>query len=275
VSDIFTEVDEEVRREQLKKLWERYGNYIIAACVLVVAAVAGWRGYDYWQVRRAAESSAAYNAAAQLASEGKHADAEAAFAKIAADGTSGYQVLARLREASEIAERDPKGAVAAYDKISGYRAQREGAAYDKVAGVQPLVGELAAVRAGFLLVDTAKLDEMTRRLEPLAQPSGAFRHTARELLALSAWRNGDSAAARRWSDAAKNDPEAPSGVRSRMDVLASLLAGAASGPIPAASLVPAAGPVEPAELGLAGRADPAGPAAEKTGTEAAPEPAKP
>jgi hypothetical protein len=64
---------------------------------------------------------------------------------------------------------------------------------------------------------------MTQRLEPLAQPSGAFRHSARELLALSAWRNGDSAAARRWADAAKNDPEAPAGLRSRMEVLASLV----------------------------------------------------
>src|ERR1700686_852426 len=82
VSDIFTEVDEEVRREQLKKLWERYSNYIIAAAFLVVAAVAAWRGYEYWETRRAAEAGAAYDAAAQLAAEGKHDEAEAAFAKL-------------------------------------------------------------------------------------------------------------------------------------------------------------------------------------------------
>jgi len=211
VSDIFTEVDEEVRREQLKKLWERYGNYVVAAVFLVVAAVAAWRGYDYWETRKAAETGAAYDAAARLAEEGKHDEAEAAFAKIVADGTAGYRVLARLREAAEIAERDPKAGVEAYDKIAG-----------EMTG-QPLISELAAIRAAFLLVDTAKFDEMTRRLEPLAQPGGTFRHTARELLALSAWRNGDTAAMRRWTEAARNDPEAPSGVRSRMDVLASLL----------------------------------------------------
>jgi len=211
VSDIFTEVDEEVRREQFKKLWERYGNYVVAAAFLVVAAVAAWRAYDYWETRRAAEAGAAYDSAARLAEEGKHSEAEAAFAKLVADGTAGYRMLARLREAAEIAERDPKAAVAAYDKIAG-----------ETSG-QPLVSELASIRAAFLLVDTAKLDELTGRLEPLAQPSGTFRHTARELLALAAWRNGDIAALRRWSDAAKNDPEAPSGVRSRMDVLASLI----------------------------------------------------
>ena len=211
MSDIFTEVDEEVRREQLKKAWERYGNYVIVAAFLVVAAVAAWRVYDYWETRRAAEAGAAYDAAARLADEGKASEAEAAFGKLVSDGTAGYRMLARLREAAEIAERDPKAAVAAYDKITG-----------ETSG-QPLVSELAAIRAAFLLVDTAKLDEMNRRLEPLAQPSGAFRHTARELLALAAWRNGDTAAMKRWADAAKNDPEAPSGLRSRMDVLASLL----------------------------------------------------
>ena len=44
VSDIFTEVDEEVRREQLKKLWDKYGNYAVAAAVLLVLAIGGWRG---------------------------------------------------------------------------------------------------------------------------------------------------------------------------------------------------------------------------------------
>jgi hypothetical protein len=211
VSDIFDEVDEEVRREQLKKLWERYGNYIIAAAVLVVLAVAAWRGYQYWEARKAVEAGAAYDAATTLADQGKHNEAETAFAKLASDGTTGYRVLARLREAAELGERDPKAAVTAYDAIAAESAG------------QPLVSDLAALRAGFLLVDTASYDEMARRLEPLTQPTGVFRHSARELLALSAWRNGDKAAARKWADAARSDPDAPSGLRARMEVLAELL----------------------------------------------------
>lgn len=211
MSDIFTEVDEEVRREQLKKLWERYGNYVIAAAFAVVLGVAAYRGYEWWQDRKAFEAGAAYDAAAQFADAGKHEEAEAAFGKLATEGTAGYRMLARLRQAAEIAERDPTAAVAAYDAIA-----RDNAG-------EPLVGELAAVRAAFLLVDTAKLDEMVQRLDPVAQPKGTFRHAARELLALSAWHNGDAAATRRWTDAAKSDPEAPPALRSRMEVLATLL----------------------------------------------------
>ncbi len=211
MSDIFSEVDEEVRREQIKKLWERYSNYIIAAAVVVVLAVAGWRGYQYWQARLAAQAGAAYDAATQLAAQGKHDEAEAAFAKVAADGTAGYRVLARLRAAAETGERDPKTAVAEYDSIA------------KETAGQPSLSDLAAIRAAFLLVDTAKLDEMTQRLDSIAQQNGPYRHTARELLALSGWRNGDTAAARRWIDMAKSDPEAPANLRSRMDMLAALL----------------------------------------------------
>ena len=91
MSDIFNEVDEEVRREQLKKLWERYGNLIIAAAFLVVAGVAAWRGYEYWQARKAAEAGAVYESALKLSDEGKHTEAEDAFGKLATQGTSGYR----------------------------------------------------------------------------------------------------------------------------------------------------------------------------------------
>jgi hypothetical protein len=211
VSDIFTEVDEEVRREQLKKLWDQYGNYLVALAILIVAAVGGWRGYQYWEAKKAAEAGAAYNAASKLATEGKRDEAQAEFARLATEGTAGYRELARLREAAVVAEKDPKAAIADYDAIAR-----------DFAG-QPLVGDLAAARAGLLMVDTAKLDEMTARLEPMTKADRPFRHTARELLAMSAWRNGDTAAARRWSEAAKEDPEAPAALRSRMDLLIALL----------------------------------------------------
>ena len=47
MSDIFREVDEEVRGEKLKQLWERHSNLIVALALLVVLAVGGWRGYDW------------------------------------------------------------------------------------------------------------------------------------------------------------------------------------------------------------------------------------
>ena len=217
VSDIFQEVNEEVRREQLKKLWERYGTYIIAVCILVIVAVGGWRGYEWWQARRAAEAGAAFEQAATLAESGKRQEAEAAFAKLASDGTAGYRVLARLREAGELAQSDRKAAVKAYDEIAA----------DKSVG--NVMQDLAALRAGFLLVDTSSYADMRTRLEPLTAPERVFRHSARELLALSAWKEGDMGAARQWTNMITSDPQTPAGARSRAEVLSELIAASGKG----------------------------------------------
>ena len=212
MADIFQEVDEEVRRERLQKLWDRYGYLLIALCVLIVAGVGGWRGYQYWQAKKAGESAVAYEQAVRLAEAGKHKDADAAFARIASGGSNGYRVLARLREAAELAQTDRKAAVAAYDAL----------AEDKNVG--PVIDDLAAVRAGILLVDSASYPEMQKRLEPLTASGRTFRHTARELLALSAWKAGDLGSARKWTDMLMTDPETPAGTRSRAQVLSDLIA---------------------------------------------------
>ena len=217
MADIFQEVDEEVRREQLKKLWQRYGNLIVAACVLVVAGIGGWQGYQYWRDKKAGETGAAYEQAVTLATAGKHQQADAAFAKIAADGTAGYRVLARLREAAELAQTDKNAAVKAYDALAA----------DKSAG--QIIEDLAAIRAGLLLVDTAPYPEMRERLEPLTASDRTFRHTARELLAFSAWKAGDATAARKWTDMMITDPDTPAGTRSRAEILSGLIAASGKG----------------------------------------------
>ena len=211
MSDIFREVDEEVRRERLEQLWKRYGNYIIAVALVILVGVGAWRGYIYWQERKAAEAGAAYEAASVLADEGKHQEAEQAFAKLATDGTAGYRGLARFREAAQLGLSDPKAAVAAYDALASD------------ASLGRSMQDLATMRAALLLVDTAPYQELRGRLEPLTAADRPFRHSARELLAFSAWRSGDGAAARKWIDAVLTDPSAPSSIRNRIDVLAALV----------------------------------------------------
>jgi hypothetical protein len=217
VTDIFQEVDEEVRREQIAKLWQRYGYYIIAGCVLVVIGVGAWRGYDWWETKKAAESGAAFEQAVMLAESGKPQEAEAAFAKLATGGTAGYRLLSRLREAAELARSDPKAAIKSYDDLAADR------------GAGQVVQDVAALRAGFLLVDGASYADMRSRLEPLTGPDRPFRYSARELLALSAWKQGDMGAARQWTDMIMTDPQTPAGARSRAEVLSELIAASGKG----------------------------------------------
>ena len=211
MADIFQEVDEEVRRERLEQLWKKHGNLIVAVALVILAAIGGWRAYSWWQDKKAAEAGAAFEAASTLADEGKHQEAEAAFAKLAAEGTPGYRALARFREAAQLALHDPKAAVGIYEALASDTS------------LDRLLQDLAAVRAGLILVDSAPYADLRARLEPLAAADRPFRHSARELLALSAWRSGDGAAARRWIDSIVGDPETPAGIRNRVEVLLALI----------------------------------------------------
>jgi len=216
VADIFQEVDEEVRREQLKKLWDRYGIHLIVLAVVIVGAVGGWRFYQYWEAKKSAEAGAQFEQATTLSEQGKHSEAEAAFAKLAGQAPAGYRTLARLRAASELANSDAKAAVAAYDQIAA----------DNSVGSS--LQDAASLRAAMLLVDTAPFSDLRRRLDPMTEPTRTFRHTAREMLALSAWRNGDAASAKRYIEMINNDAETPQNTRSRIEVLGALVAGGKS-----------------------------------------------
>ncbi|QWG11376.1 tetratricopeptide repeat protein [Bradyrhizobium sediminis] len=211
MSELFDEVDEDVRRDQLKKLWDRYSIYIVAGAFLIIAAVGGWRGYQYLEAKKAAEAGAAFDKAAELSEQNKHSEAEAAFTDLAAKAPSGYRMLARLRAAAEAGSRDPQAAAKLYDDIAADRS------------VSAPEQDLARIRAAGLLLETSTYPNMLQRLEPAAAPGATFRHTARELLALSAWRTNDTTAARKWLDLIANDGETPPSLRSRAEALQALL----------------------------------------------------
>ena len=149
MSDIFNEVDEELRREQLKKLWERYGILIIALAVLFVAAVGGWRGYQWWEAKKAAEAGAAFEAAAiaqpSRASTRRPRRPSPRSPPTAPRATACSPSCARRPRSRS---RDPKAAVAIYDALAADRS------------LDQMQRDLAALRAGLLLVDTASYDEL-------------------------------------------------------------------------------------------------------------------
>jgi hypothetical protein len=211
VTELFDEVDEEVRRDQLKKLWDSYSLYIVAVALLIIASVGGWRGYQYLEAKKSAEAGDAFNKAIELSDQNKHAEAEAAFTDLAAKAPSGYRLLARFRAAAETANRDPQAAAKLFDELAADRS---------VAAEQQ---DLARIRAAGLLLDTTSYPNMVERLEPSTGPGATFRHMARELLALSAWRANDVAATRQWLDMIALDGETPPSLRSRAEALQALL----------------------------------------------------
>ena len=212
MSDIFQEVDEEVRRERLKKLWDRYGNYVVAAAVVVVLAVAAWRGYGWWQAKKATETGAAFEAATTLR---RGRQARRGRGRLRQDCRGRHVRLPQARAPARSGRggrtRSQGGGRRLRQDCGRHRGRSGVAGYGRVAGGHH-PGRYRALREG------------ARRLEPLAAPDRTFHHTAREMLALAAWRAGDATAAKRWFDMILADGQTPAANRTRVEMLMALVA---------------------------------------------------
>jgi hypothetical protein len=224
MSDIFHEVDEDVRRDKLADLWRRYQTPVFVIAFLIVAATGGWSYYESQRLKTAESANGRFEAAAALARDGKRAEAVAAFEAMAKDGPKGYASLARLRAAGELVAVDKAKALTAFDAIAD----------DK--NVDKLTQEVARLRAAMLVMADGDRQKLELRLGPLMTSTGPFRYSAQEWTALDALENGDFDEAQRVFDLLLNDRDAPQAMRQRATAYQGLLKaarGSANGGAPA------------------------------------------
>ncbi len=212
MSDIFREIDEELRRDNLLKLWSRYSRYIVALVVLVLIVAGGivaWR--DHQLSERRAQSTR-YAGALSLAREGKDAEAAKVFAAIAQEG-GGYADLASFEEAELLAKSgDRKGAVAAYDRIAGE------------SELDPAFRDLAVLLSVMHGLSEAEPQATIDRLAPMTAAGKLWRFTALELTAAARLKLGDKSGALALLKSLADDLSAPQGLRSRAAEMAAALA---------------------------------------------------
>ncbi len=212
MTDVFREIEEAIREDRAKELWQRYGTWIIAAAVVLVVAVGG---YTYWRSHRAAE---AREQTVALADDFARASADPAataqaLTTLAEQAGVGRATLARLRAAGLRAEAgDRDGAVAQYRALAAD------------AAVDGLWRDFARLLAVLHQIDSGDPAALRAELEPLTADGNPWRYSARELTGLLALRTGDRARAREVFSGLAEDPSTPAGVRSRAGELSGLLA---------------------------------------------------
>lgn len=203
MSDVFKEVDEDLRRDQLDKLWRRYGAYVIAGAIAIVLATAA---YVYWQNYRLKQVMAegdAFFQAVMLRSASQEREAAQAFSALADRSSDGYGMLARFNEAGTLADRGELAqAVDIYDRLSSSASDRT-------------LRDIATLCSVSLSLDTVDPAELKARLDPIAAPDNPLRFSARELLALLALRKGDFAVAKQMFTELSTDKSVPQGIRTR------------------------------------------------------------
>jgi len=204
VSDIFREIDEELRRDNFAKLWQRYGAYVIGAAVAAVLATAAVVGWQEYQARQRQAEGMHYAAALDLARQGKDKAAADVFAELGRAAHPGRAVLARLEDAALRARSgDVDAAIKLYDGIA-----RDGS----VEATYRDVATLLAARYGLEKDDTKATVE---RLAPLTDPANPWHASALELTALAQLKAGEKVAARASYAKLADDLTAPQGLRAR------------------------------------------------------------
>jgi hypothetical protein len=210
LSDIFHEVEEEVRRERFEKLWKQYGDYIIAGAALVIIALAGWQLWQRYETTQSLKASEELIAAQQLADTGIFAKATPEFAVLAKDAPHGYAMMARLSQAGVLLTQGQRSE--AIDIYKSVAADDSG-----------VIGKVALIRAAWALADTAPRSEIETMLAPLSDAGNAWRFSAREILAYADYHAADIKKAQAEFRALGDDKDAPDATRRRAKIMADFL----------------------------------------------------
>lgn len=211
--EFFREVNEEYRRDQVSHIWKKYNTLIMGAIALIVIGVGGYRYWEGAQLSKAQQAGANFAQAINLAQTSDFAAAEKALAALGKEGPTGYAMLAKFTLAGDLSLKDKDAALREYNALAA-----DG-------NIAPEWRDLAKLRSAMLRMDGKDASSARSDLELLAGANGPWRITASEMLLLSHLQQGDYAAARRWLETLNKDVETPAGVRGRLTVYTSIIAG--------------------------------------------------
>ncbi len=225
-SDTFLrEVDENLRRDQLRDTAQRYGVWLIAGLVLFLAAIAGWL---YWQSRQREQAARQSEELAQIYAAIGAGNVNAAPARLdglAREGGDVVRASALFTRAAIALEQN--------DRNTAIQNLRNIAQNDDLP--EPY-RDLASVRLTSLEFDTIKPEEVVARMQPLAKSGEPWFGSAGELTAMALIRQGKTAEAGRLFAAIAADRQVPDSIRARAVQIAGTLGVDASASLPASAL---------------------------------------
>lgn len=213
--DLFIqEVDEDLRQDQAHQLWQDYGKYAVALAAMLVLGVAGFKGWQAYDISSRQAATARFSQAMKIDPAKEPDAAFKAFQGIAADGKAGYPLLARFQQAKLLAKSgNAQGSADAYRALSGDES------IDKIyRNLATLLGSLQELNTG-----APNLEALEKKLQALTADDSRWRFSAREISGVIAKQTGDKDKARKLFSSLAEDRSAPQGVRARAQEMLSIL----------------------------------------------------
>jgi len=224
------EVDENLRRDQMRDMAQSYGKWIIAAVILFLAAVGG---YLYWQNRQQNQAIAASEAMSTALDKVAAGDLKAAQAELTplSDSSSDVTRASALlgRAALALRQNDRKTAIDLYKQVAA-----DG-------DLPQAYRDLATVRGTMTEFDSLKPDDVIARLAPLSQAGNPFFGSAGEMTGMALLAKGDRGGAGQMFAKVAADKQVPESIRSRAVQIAGSLGVDATASLP---VDPAATPAQ-------------------------------
>jgi len=207
VSDIFEETEEDLRAQKwvdiVKASVPWVGAFLVAALIL---ALASW-GWQSWQEKVRDTASENFQAALDANAKGDTATAKAKFDDVSKHGNGAYKAMA-LMELAGMAEADKKTDEAVKDLDAAAKATGD-----------PVMSDLAALKAAYLLMDKSSFADIQKRLSPLAADKRPLSALAKEALAMAKIQAGDIKGARADLQVLSVSLDAPDGVKQRASLV--------------------------------------------------------
>ncbi|KPF80392.1 hypothetical protein IP78_07235 [Brevundimonas sp. AAP58] len=211
MTDVFEEVEEEIRSERLKRLARQWLPIVGGLLAVALVAALAWWGWQSWQTGKAHDASVAYQRGMEALQSGDNAGAETAFAEAAEKGNGAYKSLALQQRAGlALASNRTEDAVALFDEAAR-------------ASGDPVLADPARFKAALLVMDTGTLEQITERLEPLIEEGRPMRPFAQEALALARIQHGQAAEARELLTLLTLGQDVPEPVRQRAQAAIGLI----------------------------------------------------
>lgn len=222
-SEIFLrEVDENLRRDQMRDFAKKYGGWLITAVVLFLIASGG---FIYWQSYRQQHSEQQVEQLAQIFKDIGAGDTTSTPAKLddlSKSGSKAVRATALFTGAAvAIQQNDLKLATAKYAEI---------VADD---GLPKPYRDAALIRQTALEFDNLKSEQVIARLQPLTKPGNPWFGSAGEMTAMALIKQGKKAEAAQLFTAIAKDKSVPDAIRDRSIQIAGSLGGDASAAIAA------------------------------------------
>lgn len=194
------EIDEDLKNEKLKKIWDKYGLFIILSVIILVSAAVSIETFKSWNEKRNQEFSNAYAYALNLQNQGRYAEALDILSNMEKSKRGVYSDIAQIQMANiKLEQGKTEEAIAILDNAA------------KNEDFNQQIREIATIKLASYKLDYAPTEELQKMLQPFVETQGTWTNVAKELLAMLAIREGDFTKSRelyQQISVAENTPEA-------------------------------------------------------------------